>query len=69
MAHLVISDEIQSKDVFVPSQIFAFGSIVSHADPAGHLGQVRSFIPDQEVRFGNLEFVADSWEDLVLTKL
>lgn len=54
MARLVISDGIRSGDVFVPGQLFAFGSIVLHANQAGRLGQVGSFTPDQEIRFGNL---------------
>ena len=40
--------------------LFTFGSIVLHADPTGHLDQVDSFAPEQEIRFGNLEYVADS---------
>jgi hypothetical protein len=39
---------------------------VLHADPIGHLGRVGSFTPDQEIRFGNLDFVADSQGDLIL---
>ena len=35
-----------------------------HANPTGHLGRVRSFAPDQEIRFGNLEFSVDSRGDL-----
>jgi hypothetical protein len=67
MAHLLISDGIRSGDIFVPGQLFAFGSIMLHADPTGHLDQVDSFTPDQEIRFGNLEFIADSRGDLILT--
>jgi len=68
MACLVISDNIFNGDAFIPGQIFAFGGIMLHAGPIVRLGQVGSFEPDQEFRFGNLEFVADSWGDLILTK-
>ena len=37
MARLVIGDGIRTRDVFVPSQLFAFGSIVLHANSTGHL--------------------------------
>ena len=69
MARLVINDGIRSGDVFIPGQLFAFGSIVLHASPTGRLGQVGSFSPDQEIRFGNLEFVTDSRGDLILAGL
>jgi hypothetical protein len=60
MARLVISDGICGGDVFIPGQLFAFGSIMLHADLTGRLGRVGSFALDQEIRFGNLDFVADS---------
>jgi hypothetical protein len=66
MARLVISNSIHSGGVFIPGQLFAFGSIILHADPTGHLGWVDGFAPDQEIRFGNLKFCTDSWGDLVL---
>src|SRR6266566_3497419 len=69
MARLVISEEVRNMDSFVPGQIFAFGSVVLHADPTGRLGRVGTFAPDQEVRFGNLEFSVDSRGDLLLTGL
>ncbi|KAE8785519.1 hypothetical protein D1007_40759 [Hordeum vulgare] len=69
MARLAICKEIRNKDIFFLTQIFAFGSIVLHADPAGHFGQVGSFTPGQEVRFGSLEFTTDPRGVLVLTRL
>ena len=60
MARLFVNEEVRNTGTFVPRQIFAFGSIVLHADPTGHLGRVESFAPDQEVRFRNLEFSVDS---------
>ena len=69
MARVFINEEVRSMDSFVPGQIFAFGSIVLHADPTGCHGRVGSFAPDQEVRFGNLEFSIDPRGDLLLTGL
>ena len=69
MVRLVVNEEVRNTGTFVPGQIFAFGSIVLHADPTGRLGRVESFAPDQEVRFGNLEFSVDSRGDLSLTGL
>jgi hypothetical protein len=64
---LIISNSASRRDTFVPGQLFAFGSVMLHAGPAGLLGRVDSFTPDQEIRFGNLEFVTDSRGDLILT--
>jgi hypothetical protein len=47
MARLLISDGIRSGDAFVPGQLFAFGSVTLHADPAGRLGRIDSFSPNQ----------------------
>lgn len=56
------------EDAFAPGQILAFGNIMLHVDRIGRLGQVKSFTPDQEIRFRNLEFITDSRGDLTLTK-
>ena len=68
MAHPVVINEICSQDVPIPCQIFAGGDVLSHADPTDHLGQIGRFFPDQEIRFGNLEFAADSQGGLVWMK-
>jgi hypothetical protein len=60
MAHLIIGDSIRTEGTFAPGQIFTFGSVIPRADPTGLLGQVGNFVPDQEIRFGSLEFVTDS---------
>ena len=64
MARLIISDDVRVGGSFAPGQIFAVGSIVLHADPTGHPGRIGSLAPDQEIRFGNLEFSVDSRGDL-----
>jgi hypothetical protein len=67
MARLLINDGICRGGIFVPGQLFAFGSVVLHANPTGHLDQVDSFTPEHEIRFGNLEYVADARGDLIFT--
>lgn len=69
MARLVISEDVRNMDSFVPGQIFAFDNVVPHANPTVRLGMVGTFSPDQEIRFGNLEFSTDSRGDLLLTGL
>ena len=64
---LLFSDRVRSRDIFVPGQLFAFGSIVLYADSTGHLDQVGNFAPEQEIRFGGLQFVADARGDLIFT--
>lgn len=54
-------------DLFVPGQLFAFGSIMLHADSTGHLDQIDNFAPERQIRFGHLEYVTDAWGDLVFT--
>jgi hypothetical protein len=46
MAHLIVGEGIGSRDFFVPGQLFAFGSIVLHADPTGRLDQIDNFAPE-----------------------
>src|SRR4051812_48752611 len=67
MARLIIGDGVNTEHIIVLSQLFAFGSIVLHANPTGHLDQVDSFAPEHQIRFGNLEYVADARGDLIFT--
>ena len=67
MAHLIIAEGISSRDLFVTGQLFAFGSIVLHANSAGHRDQIDNFAPEHRIRFVNLEYVADVRGDLVFT--
>lgn len=67
MARLQINSNIGRRYIFVPGQLFVFGSFILHAGPTNHLGQVENFAPNQIVRFGNLEYTADSHGDLALS--
>ena len=66
MARLIMSEQVYNDDIFVPGHIFTFGSIVLHADSADHLGRIGNFAHGQEIHFGNLEFTADSRDNLFL---
>ena len=65
MARLFIGDGVNSGDLFVLGQLFAFGSIVLDANPTCHLDQINNFAPEHRIRFGNLEYIADARGDLV----
>ena len=65
MARLIIEDGVNTGDLFVPDQLFAFGSIVLHANPTSHVDQINSFSPKHQIRFSNLEYIADIRGDLV----
>src|SRR4051812_41835033 len=67
MACLIIGDNVNTGDIFVPRQLFVFGSIVLHADATGHLNQIDNFAPVQHIRFGNLEYFADARGDLIFS--
>lgn len=67
IAHLQINCEIGCGDVFVPGQLFAFGSVVLHANSTGRLDHVKSFPPNKMIMFGSLEYTAHSRGDLTLS--
>lgn len=61
--------QIDSSTTFMPSQMFVFGVATFIADSTGHLGHVENYAPGQIIRFGNLEFAADSREELIFLGL
>jgi hypothetical protein len=67
MARLIIGEGVTSEDLFIPGQLFMFGSIVLHANPTGHTDQIGNFAPEHQIHFGNLEYIADVRADLVFT--
>ena len=66
MAHLQINYDSSYGGIFVPGQLFVFGSMVFCADSAGHLAPVENYAPDHVVTFGSLEYTTDSHGELVL---
>ena len=67
MARLIIRDGVNTGDIFVPDQLFAFGSVVLHASATSHLDYVESFNLNQVTMLGCLEYTADSCGDLSLS--
>ena len=46
-------------ETFLPGQIFVFGGLAPWANSLGHLEQIDSYAPGHEVRFRNLNYMAD----------
>ena len=67
MAHLQINCGSGYGDIFVPDQLFIFGSMVFCADSSGHLASVENYALDHVITFGGLEYTMDSHGELVLT--
>ena len=65
MAHLFVNGDATSREIFLPGQVFVFGSFMLRANSIGHLEQVDSYAPDHQIRFGNLNYVANIRGDLV----
>ena len=58
MAPSVIYNNAALREVFLPGQIFVFGGFALQANSLGHLEQIDSYAPGQQVRFGNLNYTA-----------
>ena len=65
MAPLIIDNDAIQGEVFLPGQIFVFGGFVLRANSLGHLEQTKSYAPDHQVRFGNLNYNVDIRGDLI----
>ena len=61
---IVYNSAVQG-EVFLPGQIFVFGGFVLRANSLGHLEEIESYGPGQQVRFGNLNYTADIRGDLI----
>ena len=61
---IVDSDDVQG-ETFLPRQIFVFGGFVLRANSLGHLEKIDSYAPGHQVRFGNLNYIADIRGDLI----
>ena len=66
MAPSIISNDAVQGEVFLPGQIFVFGSFALRANSLGHLEQTDSYTPGHQVRFGNLNYTTDIRRDLIL---
>ena len=65
MAPSIIYNNVVQGQIFLPRQIFVFGSFALRANSLGHLEQIESYAPGHQVRFGSLNYVTDIRGDLI----
>ena len=65
MAPTIIDSDAVQGETFFPRQIFVFGGFALRANSLGHLKQIESYAPGHQVRFGNLNYTADTCRDLI----
>ena len=65
MAPSIICNDAALGQVFLPGQIFVFGSFALWANSHGHLKQMDSCALGHQISFGNLDYVADIRGDLI----
>ena len=65
MAPSVIYNNATLREVFLPGQIFVFGSFALRANSLVHLEQIKSYAPGHQVRFGSLNYTTDIRGDLI----
>ena len=65
MAPSIIYNNVVQGEIFLPGQIFVFGSFALWANSLGHLEQIDSYAPGHQISFGNLNYVADIRGDLI----
>ena len=65
MAPSIINNNAVQGETFLPGQIFVFGGFALRANSLGHLEQIYSYAPGNQVRFGNLNYTADIHGDLI----
>ena len=64
MAPSIVNNIVQG-ETFLPGQIFMFDGFALRANSLGHLEQIDSYAPGHQVRFGNLNYMADICGDLI----
>ena len=64
MASSIINNTVQG-ETFLPGQIFVFGGFALRANSLGHLEQNDSYAPGHQIRFGNLNYIANVRGDLI----
>ena len=65
MAPSIINNNAVQGETFLPGQIFMFGGFALRANSLGHLEQIDSYAPGQQVRLGNLNYTVDIRGDLI----
>ena len=66
MASSIINHDTVQGETFLPGQIFVFGGFALRANSLDHLEQIDSYAPGRQVRFGNLNCIADICGDSIL---
>ena len=61
----IINNDAVQDEAFLLGQIFVFGGFTLRANSLGHLEQIESYAPGHQVRFGNLNYMADIRGDLI----
>ena len=69
MVPMVINNDAIQGETFLLGQIFVFGGFALRANSLGHLEQIESYAPGRQVRFGSLNFTADTRGDFILDGL
>ena len=59
MVPSIIYNNASLEEIFLPGQIFIFGSFALRANSLGHLEQIDSYALGHQISFGNLDYVAD----------
>ena len=65
MAPSIINNNPAQGETFLPGQIFVFGGFALRANSLGQLEQIDSFAPGHQIGFGNLNYTADIYRDLI----
>ena len=64
MASSINNNTVQG-ETFLLGQIFVFGGFALRDNSLGHLEQIDSYAPGQQVRLGNLNYTVDIRGDLI----
>ena len=59
MARLVMDDDVVSGEPFLHVQLFVFGGFMLPSNLTDRLEQVQSYAPGNQIRYGNLSYVAN----------
>ena len=59
MAPAIIDSDAVQGETFLPGQIFLFSGFALRANSLGQLEKIDSYAPGHQVRFGNLNYMAD----------
>ena len=64
MASSIANNTVQG-GTLLPGQILVFGGFALRANSLGHLEQIDGYAPGHQIRFGNMNYMADIRRDLI----